>query len=70
MEGNGGPWPGHGTCENKVTIVGAANAVFGVANTTHFPSASLEATKEDFDMGGYVNWEGSGDDCWHWANYH
>ena len=67
VEGNGGPWPGHGTGENKVTNVGPANAMY--ANTTHIPSASLEA-KEDFDMGGYVNWEGIGDDCWDWAGYH
>jgi hypothetical protein len=70
VEGNGGSWPGHGTGENKATNVGAANAVFSDdANTTHIPSASFEA-KEDFDMGGYVNWEGSGDDCCDWASYH
>ena len=51
VEGNGGPWPGH---ENKVTNVGAANAV-GDASTTHILSANLEA-KKNFDMGEYLNW--------------
>jgi len=69
VEGNGGPWPGYGAGENKVTNVGAANAVFGDANTTPIPSASLEA-KEDFDMEEYVIWEGNKDDCWDRASYY
>lgn len=54
VEGNGGSWPGIG--ENKAAY---ADAVFGEANTTHIPSASLE-TKEDFDMEEYMDWEGNG----------
>ena len=59
-EGNGVHWLGIG--ENKATYADADIALFGDANTTHIPSASLEA-KEDFDMEDYVDWEGKGDGC-------
>jgi len=36
----------NGTGENKAKTVDAAIAVFGDANTTHIPSASLEAVEE------------------------
>ena len=58
VEGNGGPLIGIG--ENETTYTGADIALFGDLNTTHIPSASLEA-KEDFDIEGYVCWEGNGD---------
>jgi hypothetical protein len=68
VEGNDGHWPGHSTGENKVTNVDATNAVFGDSNTTHVPSASLEA-EEDFDMREFINWD-NGDGCWDPASYH
>ena len=55
VEESGGPW--FGVVEGEATHPDTDIDVFGYANMTHIPGASLEANEDfDFDIGKYADW--------------